>query len=352
MTLKPVLSALLFAGLVAGCVNEQASMPLSTSGTVPSASGFALTIAEGRTVPAGLLCGHLTDRAVNMVAGCEGYVTLSGLSAREAAEIASLNSRFAAEVAPIVNFQFDKAVLTPAGMSILDAQAAWMRRFVNLRFSVFGHTDLVGSEGYNFDLAKRRAEAVVAYLAGKGVPSDQLEALVSYGEAKPLIATDVREALNRRTVTEVTGYVTVPVLRTAVAVSCGLIKPVYLASYPSCLKESGPAALPPPVPVAAKKPILVGKVVANGTPQETGTSVSIRDINGSEVTNLNAYAGGGSTSTSLNKTETGDTTRLDIISNGRPVLSAIRDTATGAVTGVEIYDASGDVEASAGSLEE
>lgn len=340
MTFKPVLSALLFAGLVAGCVNEQASMPLSTSGIVPAASGPVLIIANGRTVPSGLLCGHLNDRAVNRVSGCEGYVELSGLSTRDAAEIASLNSRFAAEVSPIVNFEFDKAVLSPAGQAILDVQAAWMRRFVNLRFSVFGHTDLVGSEGYNFDLAKRRAETVVAYLAGKGVPFDQMEALVSYGETKPIIPADKREALNRRTVTEVTGYVTVPLLRTAVAVSCSLIKQVYLASYPSCLTNSSPAALPlaPLPPAPPPKPISVKNVAAKGTTQETGTLVSIVQTSDSKITDLNAYSGGGSSSSSLKSTDTATTLSREFKNNGSLRMKTVQDATTGEVMSVEFFE--------------
>lgn len=322
MTLKPVLSALLFAGLVAGCVNEQASAPLSTSGAAPAASGPVLIIADGRSVPAGTLCEHLIERAVNKVAGCEGYVKLSGLTPREAAEIASLNSRFAAENAPIVNFEFDKADLTPAGAAVLDAQAAWMLRFVNLRFSVFGHTDLVGSEGYNFDLAKRRAETVVAYLAGKGVPSDQLEALVSYGETKPIIPLDKREALNRRTVTEVTGYVTVPRLRTKVAVACGMVKPGYLASYPTCLTEPRPA----PAPVdPVEYPVIRqnGNVTEANTSQETATWAGIYDDGTTVTTHTAGRAGNWAVTTDAKSVATDDKLVRELKVNGEVVMTVV-----------------------------
>lgn len=320
MTLKPVLSALLFAGLVAGCAPQQSSAPLSTSSAAPAAYGPTLIIADGRHVPAGMLCEHIIDRAVNSVAGCEGYVKLSDLTPREAAEIASLNSRFAAEVAPIVNFEFDKAYLTPAGAAILDVQAAWMLRFVNLRFSVFGHTDLVGSEGYNFDLAKRRAETVVAYLAGKGVPSDQLEALVSYGETKPIIPADQREAQNRRTVTEVTGYNIVPRLRTKEAVACGLVKSGYLASYPSCLTEIKPPVVVPPAPVLPK-PVTAENAVAVGTPRETSTSVSIVNDGTSVTTQTNGSAGGGAVTTDVKSVATADKLVREIRNNGDLVMT-------------------------------
>jgi outer membrane protein OmpA-like peptidoglycan-associated protein len=321
MTLKPVFTALLFAGLVAGCVNDQASAPLSTSGAAPAASGPVLLVADGRNVPAGTLCEHLIDRAVNSVAGCEGYVKLLDLTPREAAEIASLNSRFSAEVAPIVNFEFDKADLTPAGAAILDVQAAWILRFVNLRFSVYGHTDLVGSEGYNFDLAKRRAETVVAYLAGKGVPSDQLEALVSYGETKPIIPADQREAQNRRTVTEVTGYVTVPRLRTKVAVACTLVKPGYLASYPSCLAEIKPPVPMPPPPVVYPIVTEVGNITAANTPQETSTSVSIVNDGTSVTTQTKGSAGNGAVTTDVKTVATAEKLVREIRNNGQLVMT-------------------------------
>ena len=326
MTLKPVLSALLFAGLVAGCTTQQGSAPVSSSGATQAPYGPNLIIADGRHVPAGMLCEHIIERAVNSVAGCEGYVRLSDLTPREAAEIASLNSRFAAEVAPIVNFEFDKADLTPAGAAILDVQAAWMLRFVNLRFSVFGHTDLVGSEGYNFDLAKRRAETVVAYLAGKGVPSDQMEALVSYGETKPIIPADQREAQNRRTVTEVTGYNIVPRLRTKEAVACAMVKPSYLASYPSCLVEpKAPVVLPPPPPPPPPPPINVAHVAAKNTTDETSTSVSIVD-NGTSVTKqIRGSASNGAVTTDVKTVATAEKLVREIRNNGQLVMTVTSD---------------------------
>ena len=74
-----------------------------------------------------------------------------------------------------------------------------------MRFRVYGHTDLVGSEAYNKTLGLRRAQAVVAFLTGQGISRARLEAVVSYGKTQPLIVTEGREVRNRRTVTEVSG---------------------------------------------------------------------------------------------------------------------------------------------------
>lgn len=118
-----------------------------------------------------------------------------------------LANRFATEVPTTINFAFDSAQLDSTAQQVLDQQATWIRQFPEVRFRVYGHTDAVGSPSYNKGLGQRRANAAVAYLASRGISRSRLEAVVSYGETKPLIATADRERRNRRTVTEVTGFV-------------------------------------------------------------------------------------------------------------------------------------------------
>ncbi len=118
-----------------------------------------------------------------------------------------LANRFAAEIPTMVNFAFDSAVLDAEARAALDLQANWIRQFPEIRFRVYGHTDLVGSNAYNRRLGKRRANAVVRYLSARGINRSRLEAVASFGETQPLIVTQARERKNRRTVTEVTGFV-------------------------------------------------------------------------------------------------------------------------------------------------
>jgi outer membrane protein OmpA-like peptidoglycan-associated protein len=118
----------------------------------------------------------------------------------------NLNTRFRQEVQSTVTFAFNSAVLDADARAVLDVQANWIRQFPELRFKVYGHTDLVGSNAYNKRLGKRRANAVVAYLATRGIGPDRLEAVVSFGETRPLIYTEMEERQNRRTVTEVAGF--------------------------------------------------------------------------------------------------------------------------------------------------
>lgn len=119
----------------------------------------------------------------------------------------SLANRFAEEVPSTVTFAFNSAVLDENARAVLRKQADWIRQFPEVRFKVFGHTDAVGSNAYNKRLGMRRARAVVAYLSSQGVNRKRLQAVVSFGESQPLIVTQERERRNRRTVTEVSGFV-------------------------------------------------------------------------------------------------------------------------------------------------
>jgi outer membrane protein OmpA-like peptidoglycan-associated protein len=121
--------------------------------------------------------------------------------------LANLNQRFTAEVPTMVTFEFDKSTLDADAQAILREQADWIRQFPEIRFSVFGHTDAVGSNAYNQALGQRRANAVVNYLVSQGVNRARLKALVSFGETRLAVSTDDRERRNRRTVTEVSGVV-------------------------------------------------------------------------------------------------------------------------------------------------
>ncbi len=121
--------------------------------------------------------------------------------------VIDLTRRFAADVPNTVNFAFNSAVLDAEAQAALRQQADWIRQFPEVRFRVYGHTDLVGSDAYNKRLGLRRAQAVVAYLTSFGISRSRLEAVVSYGETQPLVYTQSKERRNRRTVTEVSGFV-------------------------------------------------------------------------------------------------------------------------------------------------
>ncbi|KMY85777.1 Outer membrane protein A precursor [Candidatus Paraburkholderia calva] len=69
-------------------------------------------------------------------------------------------------------FDFDKAVLKPAGKEKLDDLASKIGA-LNLEVVVAtGYTDRIGSDKYNDRLSLRRAQAVKAYLVSKGIEAN------------------------------------------------------------------------------------------------------------------------------------------------------------------------------------
>ncbi len=125
----------------------------------------------------------------------------------QASYTVALAERFAREVPSTITFPFNSAALTPEAQTTLRRQADWIRQFPEVRFRVYGHTDLVGSNGYNKALGLRRAKATVAYLSTLGISTSRLEAVASFGKTQPVVQTSGPEERNRRTVTEVTGFV-------------------------------------------------------------------------------------------------------------------------------------------------
>ena len=71
-------------------------------------------------------------------------------------------------------FDFDRAVLRPAGMERLN-QLASQARALNLEVILaVGHTDRIGTDAYNQALSERRAEAVKAYLVSRGIEANRI----------------------------------------------------------------------------------------------------------------------------------------------------------------------------------
>ncbi len=143
--------------------------------------------------------------------GLYGEATRANIAAQDAynasnQRLISLGRDFAEKTEPVVNFAFDEAVLDPTARAALDSQALWLKANPEVRMTIVGHTDLVGSERYNSGLGLRRARAALNYLVRSGVARSRLEALASRGELDPLVQTDARERRNRRTVTTVAGF--------------------------------------------------------------------------------------------------------------------------------------------------
>jgi OmpA-OmpF porin, OOP family len=95
-----------------------------------------------------------------------------------------------------INFAFDSAVLPGSAHDMIDTVAAVMKETPTIKVRVEGHTDAVGSPGYNNELSKQRAIAVGEYLVKLGIDPSRL-VLVGKGMSDPLVK-DPYDGQNRR----------------------------------------------------------------------------------------------------------------------------------------------------------
>jgi OOP family OmpA-OmpF porin len=117
--------------------------------------------------------------------------TMVGRDGCEVAEVIDLRG---------VNFDFDKCNLRPDAVEILD-NAVGVLKSNDLRVSVEGHTDSVGSDAYNETLSECRAKVVYDYLLNNGVEAGKVTGSEGFGESMPIDTNETAEgrARNRRT---------------------------------------------------------------------------------------------------------------------------------------------------------
>ncbi|HYC13559.1 MAG TPA: OmpA family protein, partial [Stellaceae bacterium] len=99
----------------------------------------------------------------------------------------------------LVFFEFDRANLTEDGAAVVADAATAFKAGRGARLMVTGYTDLAGSQQYNLDLSKRRAETVRAALIRDGVAGEAIT-VAWRGKENPRVPTadGVREPRNRR----------------------------------------------------------------------------------------------------------------------------------------------------------
>lgn len=96
-------------------------------------------------------------------------------------------------------FDFDNYEVKQRFYPIFDDVVTVLNNNPSLKIVIEGHTDNIGTEGYNQKLSEERAKAVKRYLVKKGIQSDRLS-IVGYGLSRPRATNDTEagRALNRR----------------------------------------------------------------------------------------------------------------------------------------------------------
>jgi outer membrane protein OmpA-like peptidoglycan-associated protein len=98
-----------------------------------------------------------------------------------------------------INFDVDKATITPQSMGTLNMVIKLMQDNPDLKFEVDGHTDNTGTAAHNLVLSQQRAAAVMAQLVAMGIDASRLTSK-GFGDTKPIAdnSTFDGKANNRR----------------------------------------------------------------------------------------------------------------------------------------------------------
>ena len=95
-----------------------------------------------------------------------------------------------------VFFDFDKSEIRLEHDDFLKRLIKVVKGHTDLRVKVTGHTDAVGSNGYNDGLSKRRAEAIIQFFVENGLDASRLE-FDFKGERQPLDTNNTSEGMQR-----------------------------------------------------------------------------------------------------------------------------------------------------------
>jgi len=85
----------------------------------------------------------------------------------------------------MVHFDYDKYFIREDAKPILEANAAYMKKWRSVKVLIEGHCDERGTEEYNLALGEKRAKSAFDYLVSLGVPADRIKT-ISYGKSDPL----------------------------------------------------------------------------------------------------------------------------------------------------------------------
>ncbi len=98
----------------------------------------------------------------------------------------------------LILFDFDSDAVKQESYTILQSLAEAMRELDGSKIVVIGHTDSTGSDEYNQDLSRRRAEAVKTFLISVHTIDPERLELQWYGEVHPLLTNNTKDPQNRR----------------------------------------------------------------------------------------------------------------------------------------------------------
>jgi outer membrane protein OmpA-like peptidoglycan-associated protein len=201
--MKKILAIILIAALVLGTFGCASMSRKEKGAAIGGASGAAVGAAIG-SKSGNTLLGAILGAAVGGVAGA--YI--GNYMDKQAAEIEQdLQGAQVERVGEGIKVTFDsgilfdvnKATLRPEAQANLRDLARILNKYPDTNVLIEGHTDATGSEEYNLELSRARAQAVANFLAGMQVDPTRFT-IMGYGESQPIASNESVEGrqANRR----------------------------------------------------------------------------------------------------------------------------------------------------------
>jgi outer membrane protein OmpA-like peptidoglycan-associated protein len=75
-----------------------------------------------------------------------------------------------------VYFEFDSAALTQSAKDTLEKNAKWLVKNPDINIYIRGYADIRGTDEYNVELSRKRAEAVMVYFGKHGIEPERMKA--------------------------------------------------------------------------------------------------------------------------------------------------------------------------------
>ncbi len=204
--MKKLVIAVAIASVLSACATDDPNQRAKSGAIIGAVAGAVLGhsiendkggllvgAAVGAAAGAGI--GHYMDKQQQ-----EMEAALAAEQANHDIEVKRLKDEsLKIEISSEISFDFGSASLKPAFMPTLQKVSDILIRYPRTVIHVVGHTDSIGSEEYNLNLARHRAQSVVNYFVLQGISQSRL-VTVGRGESEPR-ATNETEAgrqLNRR----------------------------------------------------------------------------------------------------------------------------------------------------------
>lgn len=101
-----------------------------------------------------------------------------------------------------INFDTGSDHISASSADVLETIYNLLIQAEDTKLKLEGHTDDTGSSETNYDLSQKRAQAVVTFLRGKGIPQSRFQSVIGKGEDEPVESnsTNSGRAKNRRVV--------------------------------------------------------------------------------------------------------------------------------------------------------